>query len=234
MSIEKPEDFYRVYDEYKAYERPGLKPKHIRWFDREFWQPCRCTPDMAFLEIGCGTGQFLDYLRHKGAREVDGVELDRRAVQVMNPELAARVRVCDVWDFLADTGFGTAYDRIVLLDVLEHFSYIEAAELLGQLASRLRPSGMITVRVPNMASPWGRMHQFGDLTHKSAYTPESLKQLAAATGYRVRAVLAQRRGSPVRRFTEDCLHGFLSLVLTASPAIWTPNMILVLERSTDR
>lgn len=234
MIFDKLEDFYKVYDSYKVYEQQALKPKHVRSFDREFWRPSLCSPEMSFLEIGCGTGIFLDYLRHKGVKEFTGIEQVQAAVDAANPEIAPHIHVTNIWTYLEQSSPDVSFDRIVLFDVLEHFSYVDAAKLLGRLASILnKKNGMITLRVPNMASPWGSMYQYGDVTHQSAYTPKSIEQIALAAGLKCRAFLPQQRGSAFNRFTENCLHGFLSLVLTASPAIWTPNMIAVLERAGD-
>jgi len=234
MIFDKPEDFYKVYDSYKVYEPQNLKPKHIRSFDREFWRPSLCSPEMSFLEIGCGTGLFLDYLRHKGVKDYLGVEQDQHAVDAAMPEISPHIQVINVWNYLENTKPEKPFDRIILFDVLEHFSYVDGAGLLSKLASILnRQNGMITLRVPNMASPWGSMYQFGDLTHQSAYTPKSIEQLALAAGLKCHAFLPQQRGSAFNRLTENCLHGFLSFVLTASPAIWTPNMIAVLKQSDN-
>ncbi|MBL4689872.1 MAG: hypothetical protein JKY68_00140, partial [Rhodospirillales bacterium] len=140
--------------------------------------------------------------------------------------------VGDIGDFLdrgtADEPFGC----VVLLDVFERFSAGDGVRLLQKIKTVLAPKGRVVIRVPNMSSPWGGIHQFADLTHKTAFTPNSLEQLAQAAGYRATAFLPQRRGSPFRRFAEDALHGFLSMILAVTPVVWTPNMIAVLEVET--
>lgn len=148
-----PESFYADYDAFKGYRRPGLKRKHIRWFDAEFWRPAECRPDMAMAEIGCGTGQFLMYLREKGVTMIAGVEQDARAVAAMDPELAGKVATLDVWAWLDGPPAGAPFDRLALLDVLEHFSPPDGARLLQRLRAILKPDGRVVVRVPNMASP---------------------------------------------------------------------------------
>lgn len=230
-AFDRPEDFYATYDRFKAYERPSLKTKHIRWFDAEFWRPATCDAGMAFLEIGCGTGQFLMYLRHKGADRFTGVEPDRRAVAAMEPELSARVVVEDIWQWLERSPPAEPFDRVAMLDVLEHFSPVEGVRLLRLIRRVLKETGAIVVRVPNVASPWGQQHQFSDLTHKAAYTPGSLRQLCQAAGYECITILGQRRGSPMRRLTEDLLHRALGRLLTEPPPLWSANMIAVLKPS---
>ncbi|MEE8393668.1 MAG: class I SAM-dependent methyltransferase [Rhodospirillales bacterium] len=232
MQYRKREDFYGVYDAYKSYQTPVLKAKHVRWYDREFWNPAKCSSSMSVLEIGSGTGEFLAYLKHKGVENFIGVEQDARAVEVMDRELAGHVRVSDVWEFL-DGGCGEPFDRVVMLDVLEHFDHFEGAELLSRLKTVMKEDGLLVIRVPNMSSPWGGVYQFGDLTHKAAYTPDSIKQLGLAAGLESVAFLDQRRGSPLKRFTEDCLHMILKKVLTDSREVWTANMIAVMKPAPD-
>lgn len=230
MTFDTPEDFYKGYAAYKRYQTPILKKKHMRWYGREIWTPARCAPETSFLELGSGPGEFLAYLKQMGVRRFLGVEINADAIQAMPSGLENHLQQIDIWDFLDGAAGSEPYDRVVLLDVLEHFSVTEGVRLLEKIKGVLAPDGRVVIRVPNMASPWGGMYQFADLTHKSAYTPNSLEQLGQAAGYKTLQFLPYRRGSMFRRFTEDCLHGFLSRILTVTPAIWTPNMIAIMQR----
>lgn len=231
MIFEGPENFYLTYGRFKDYARPSLKPKHIRWFDREFWIPAAMTPGFAVLELGCGTGQFLLYLRAKGVRRFIGIDHDPAARSVMDPDIADRVIIADIPVALERLADEKPFDRVVMFDVLEHFAPWEGANLLLRLRDRLPLGGRVVIRVPNAASPWGLQHQHSDLTHRAAYTPVSLRQLAHATGFNCCAVLPQRRGSPVRRITEDALNGVLSRLLTEPPPLWSANIIAVFEKA---
>ncbi|MGH6660812.1 MAG: class I SAM-dependent methyltransferase [Rhodospirillales bacterium] len=233
MTIESPDDFYKSYAAYKRYQTPVVKAKHVRWYDREFWAPAGCTPETSVLEIGSGTGEFLAYLKRKGVKRFEGVERDRDAVAVIDPALKDHVHVGDAWQFLARGGVGP-FDRVAMLDVLEHFSAADGVRLLEKIKAVLAPDGLVVVRVPNMGSPWGGIHQFSDLTHKTAYTTGSLEQLALAAGYEAVAFLPQRRGSPFRRFAEDCLHWLLARMLATAPTVWTANVIAVLRPAAKR
>ncbi len=232
MPFEKPEDFYKVYAAFKRYRTPILKKKHMRWYDREFWTPARCTPETSVLELGSGPGEFLAYLKQMGVKRFLGVEMNPEAIQAMPPGLDEHLNKSDVWDFLDAAAESEPYDRVAILDFLEHFSAIEGVRLLEKIKTVLAPDGLVVIRVPNMASPWGGIHQFADLTHKCAYTPISLEQLGMAAGYKTLQFLPQRRGSPIRRFAEDRLHGLLSSILSFNPVIWTPNMIAIMKRNT--
>ena len=226
MGFDKPEDFYQSYAAYKGYQMPVVKPKHVRWYDREFWVPAGCTADTSVLELGSGTGEFLSYLKQKGVSRFQGVEQDKDAVVAMEPGLESHVHVGDIWEYFDSAGADT-FERVVMLDVLEHFSPGDGVRLLGRIKGVIAPGGLVVARVPNMGSPWGGIHQFADLTHKTAYTAKSLEQLGLAAGYKPLAFVAQRRGSPFRRIAEDALHWLLSKVLSVTPVVWTANIIVV-------
>jgi cyclopropane fatty-acyl-phospholipid synthase-like methyltransferase len=164
----------------------------------------------------------------------EGVERDRDAVAVMEPGLKAHVHIGDLWEFLDRGARRKPFDRVVMLDVLEHFSASDGVRLLEKIKGVLVPDGLVVVRVPNMSSPWGGIHQFSDLTHRTAYTPGSLEQLALAAGYEAVAFLPQRRGSPFRRFAEDCLHWLLARMLATAPTVWTANVIAVLRLAAEK
>ena len=141
-------------------------------------------------------------------------------------ELSARVRITDCGD-------DGPFDRVFLLDVLEHFSAYEGVALLERIKTVLAQDALVTVRVPNMASPWAAQHQYADLTHKTAFAPGNLRQLGIAAGFDTVALVPERRGSRFRRFTEDRLHGFLSRLLTDTPPLWSPLMISVMTSSAS-
>jgi cyclopropane fatty-acyl-phospholipid synthase-like methyltransferase len=225
VSRESLETFYQSYAAYKRYQTPAIKAKQIAWYDREVWSPARCTPETAVLELGCGPGEFLLYLHAKGTRRFLGIDMDADAIAAAPAEVAVRIRRADIWDFFADAG--EQWDRVVMLDVLEHFSPDEGRELLARIKAVLALDGRVIIRVPNMGSPWGGLYQYGDLTHKAAYSELGLRQLATAAGYELEHLLAQRRGSPIRRFCESCLHAVLSRILTVAPTVWSANIIAI-------
>lgn len=129
--------------------------------------------------------------------------------------------------------FGIDTDAAVLFDVFEHFSPHEGVALLEKFKSILNPGGRVTLRVPNMASPWGLQYQYHDLTHKAAYTSGSIKQVALAAGYECLKCLPQRRKRGFRRLTETGLEFLLSKLITEPPGIWSANFIAVLEWGGD-
>ncbi|MEK9753901.1 MAG: class I SAM-dependent methyltransferase [Rhodospirillaceae bacterium] len=226
---------YDSYAAFKNYSTPSLGSKHIRRFDREVWTPAAFTADHAVLEIGCGTGLFLAYLAAKGVTDVVGIDRDPELAGVVPEAVRGRFHVADAQIFVKDArARGEIYDRIALFDVLEHFDADEGRGLLLGIREILAPDGRIVVKVPNAASPWGQQFQYGDLTHRTAYTPESLAQQAIAAGFICQATWPHRLGSPARQTWEGMLHAILDKLLASPPTIWQGNFYGLLAPAAAR
>ena len=123
----------------------------------------------------------------------------------------------------------TNWDRVVLLDVLEHFTLEDGFRLLFLITKVLNADGKIIIKVPNGGSPWGMSYQAGDVTHKSTFNSESIRQLATASQLCVDNMYDQRRGSRRRVITDTILHIFLSWALINSPPFWGANIYAILS-----
>ena len=225
------EAFYDSYCRFKCYEPPAPpSAKTLRRLDTEIWKPGHCDPAMSFLEIGCGTGEFLLYLRAKGVSDFMGIDRDPNLEAVIPETVRDRFRVVTV-EALPTSDAGTRrFDRIVMLDVLEHFGAVDALALLRDMSARLEPGGRIIVRVPNAESPWGARYQYGDLTHRTAYNAISLRQIAHAADLVPESCHGQWRGPRVRVLTDKLVHGALSRLVLAPPEIWTANVYAVFRK----
>ena len=221
--------FSESYHQFKDYTTPVVRDKHIRRLDREFWEPTGCKSHMAVLEIGCGTGLFLAYLEAKGVSDFLGIDADPCLKPYVPEHVKDRFLVTDIFAFLENMDEEQSYDRVALFDVLEHFTAEEGLRLLRQVGGILRPGGNVIIKVPNAASPWGLQFQFGDLTHKTAYSPDSLRQQAIAAGLTCTACYPHYLGSPSRQLFDRAFHGILDRVLMSRPEIWSPNFFAVLQ-----
>lgn len=219
--------FYARYAAYKGYATPGLKKKHIARLDREIWHPGEFAPDMACLEIGCGMGQVLAYLHKKGVRTISGIDHDPLLASVQPPEVADRFQCRDVWELLADPAV-PAFDRILMLDVIEHFPAEEGKALIAAMKGKLTARGRVLLRFPNAGSPWGLSYQHGDLTHRGAFNANSMRQLADAAGFDAVRIFPQRQGTLRRRMTDAALHRLLSWALLTAPEFWEANLYALL------
>jgi cyclopropane fatty-acyl-phospholipid synthase-like methyltransferase len=229
MDFAKPEDFYEVYDRHRTYVRAEVQRKHLAEFGRNLWQPGGFHPDHRVLELGCGVGLFLAFLHARDVRDFHGVEMDAKARAFMPDPIAERVST-ESFDAFFEKYDGPPFDRIVLLDVFEHFSPAEGIALLHKCNDVLHADGRIILRIPNMGSPWGLQYQFNDLTHKGLYAPGNIRLLAMAAKLDCMACLPYTRGSIARRITNAMLEHVFNSLLTDPPPIWSANFVAILKR----
>jgi SAM-dependent methyltransferase len=225
--MERAPGFYGSYASHKGYATPTLGPKEVRRFDAEIWGPATFSPGHSVLEIGCGTGLFLAYLKAKGVSRLLGIDLDAAVASVLPDQVRPHFTSGDARALLEDPATGT-FDRVVMLDVLEHFTFDQGRDLLAVIRARLNPGGKLVIKVPNMGSPWGMPYQFGDLTHLAAFAPISIRQLANDAGFGPPLIYDQRQGTRRRRITDALVHRFLSWALLTPPEFWGANLYAVL------
>ena len=99
------------------------------------------------LEIGCGGGGTLDWLKQSGrAQWTAGIELSSEAAAI------ASTRVDDVRcgdaNVLLEQFPQDSFDLILCLDVLEHL--VDPWEALSKIQGLLRPGGRIITSLPNV------------------------------------------------------------------------------------
>lgn len=229
MEFEKPEDFYAVYATHRTYVQAETRKKHMAEFTRNIWQPAAFQASHRVLEIGCGVGLFLSFLDARGVRDFTGIEMDPKTRDFMPERIAANVMTTDLDTFLAAHD-GSTYDRIVMLDVFEHFSHAEGVKLLRRLSGILADNGRIVLRTPNCASPWGLQFQFNDLTHKAMYAPGNISHIALAADMHCHTCLPYTRGSRVRRTTNAAVEWLLDRLLTDPPPVWTANFVTIIGK----
>jgi 2-polyprenyl-3-methyl-5-hydroxy-6-metoxy-1,4-benzoquinol methylase len=110
----------------------------LRWLDKK---PEEC----ALLDIGCGTGWFLEAAREKGF-SVFGQELGKDVAAGTSERLGIQVWSCPA----TELKFNSAFDAITLFDVLEHTS--DPLQLLTSVRRMLKPGGIVLIFVPNLHS----------------------------------------------------------------------------------
>jgi len=141
-------------------------------------------PGTRVLEIGCGYGEMIGYLKTLGC-EVQATELDENVAELARRQgYDIRLGFFDARNYPAGH-----FDYVLLNQVLEHVA--DPAELLLQLRGVLASGGEVVVSTPNGAGllrrAFGRrwIHWHAPY-HAQIFTQQSLRQLAAATRFDIR------------------------------------------------
>ncbi len=229
------DDGYAAYEEWKSWDSRSfmrLTVSNKRYYADELrGHPLR---GRKVLEIGFGNGNFLAWAKEQGA-ELYGTE----AI----PELCERARQAGVTVLPMDLAGLTSEYRgefaaIAAFDVMEHLTIEENRGLLAQIAMLLEDGGVFIARYPNGQSPFGRVHQYGDVTHRSVLSAGIMSQLVAPLPFDVvhlgnpagaKAAGVRRMGSMARNLLQKTCETLIGK-LYGQGAPLGPNSIAYLRR----
>ncbi|MEA2237862.1 MAG: hypothetical protein QOC81_2586, partial [Thermoanaerobaculia bacterium] len=118
-----------------------------RWFRRRrVGVVRRLTRPGPVLDVGCGRGLTLHFLREAGYQPV-GVELSPLAASHARDRLGLDIRT---GDFLAQAFPSEHFEAVIFWHSLEHMA--DPARALQRAWEILKPGGLLVVAVPNIAS----------------------------------------------------------------------------------
>lgn len=147
-------------------------------------------PGARALEIGCGSGRYLQKLQQAGW-EAEGIE-PAAAPSARSRQRGLAVRTGGLEDFqLADDH----YDAVVSWMVLEHLH--DPAAALRKIHRTLKPTGALLLSVPNFGCwerrVFGRYNMvINEPTHLQHFTPRSLRRLLNDNGFQVQRIRHQQ------------------------------------------
>lgn len=208
------------HDRFSAYEQhfqrmENRRPAEDIWVPqirRDFFKPWmnRFGGDDPVLDIGCGWGHQIFILHHLGFTNIKGIEIVEESRRIASEEVGtmASIELADAFDYLAERSGEFAV--IILNDVLEHIPRERTVELLKLIHQALRPGGVFSVRVPNMASLLAPFSMHLDFTHVVGFTEFSLMQVLDQAGFRDHRLVARRprlffsRDAPGRSLARLC------------------------------
>ncbi len=145
------------------------------------------------LDLGCGGGEFLDFLREHGFSRAEGIDRSREQVTRCHDRGLAHVEhVADTPEFL--NARPRTFNAIILNDVLEHVPKAQIVPLLQTIRNSLVEGGSALIKVPNSANLFGLVARYLDFTHEVGFTEHSLRQVLIAAGFETPSI----RGISVR------------------------------------
>ena len=140
------------------------------------------------LDVGCGDGRFCYEMRGENVK-MTGMDYSQQAVsfaRVFNPEMEFLVRD------LRALELPCRYDRMVLIETLEHFVPDEIPLILKNLAAFLKDDGKIILTVPSPLMVLGEKHY-------QHFTVQSLRQTLVPSFTIDRVMGHNNKKSPYQR-----------------------------------
>jgi 2-polyprenyl-3-methyl-5-hydroxy-6-metoxy-1,4-benzoquinol methylase len=181
---------HKMYDAYYDTQNVVHQYEHPlhRWYRHTHLQRITAlTNGRNLLDIGCGTGLFVQSASTKGfnARGVDmspaSVECGRK---IWNLDLVCTT----IEDFAGSSENSGRYDIITMYSVLEHVT--SPRDTLASVRNMLAPDGLLVAEVPNFSSVQARLfgaHWFNlDVPrHLFHYSPDGLSRVVDSAGFEV-------------------------------------------------
>jgi SAM-dependent methyltransferase len=145
------------------------------------WIPENRT--IRILDLGCGYGPFIYFLKEAGYRHLKGIDRSPEQVKAARQLGLDSVEEGDALDILRKSE-NSSYDIVIAFDVLEHLTKQEVFDVVDEVCRVLTIGGKLILHVPNGEAIFsGRIH-FGDLTHETGYTRQSIRQLMNSSGFK--------------------------------------------------
>jgi len=156
--------------------------ERIRRYQRKYAE--LFGPGQSVLDIGCGTGLFLEQVREIGATPT-GVDSFEPSVEACASK-GLNVVLDDVFHFM-DTSDDT-FDGVMCSHVIEHFTPDKAFDLMRSARRILKPNGRLIVITPNYANIRVMSENFWlDVTHVRPYPLPLLRYMLEELGYSIQS-----------------------------------------------
>ncbi len=131
-----------------------------------------------FLEIGCGTGDFIQHIVQNENLEITGSEIYIKGLLYAKKNLP----IVDFIQFDVTQGvLGEEFDIIVAFDVLEHIENDIAA--IFNINRMLHPGGCLIVTVPQHMFLWSNLDEI--VKHKRRYSRRELVTKLQDSGFSI-------------------------------------------------
>lgn len=177
------------------------KPNHFKYFIYEHRiKPIEKYAPSLFsdkkncvVDVGCGSGTFLAYMRLLGFENLWGLDYNQRNVEQIRESLQINAFHGDI----DNLRLIPQANLIVLYDVLEHVP--DPKLYLKSIYNHLDASGVVQIRVPNYGSLWAKVLKKRWLWtippfHLNYFTVKVLKAMLVETGFTDVEVYSNKSG----------------------------------------
>jgi SAM-dependent methyltransferase len=146
--------------------------------------------DAKILDIGCGWGQFLSWLKQKNYCHLEGIDMGSDQVEHCRSIGLNTSHAPDSILYLRERV--DTYDLVTLHHVIEHVPPTKGLELLRAMRDSLRPGGIAIIQTPNMSAVSAGFSRYIELTHVTGYTESNLHEALLLAGFARASIFGSR------------------------------------------
>jgi 2-polyprenyl-3-methyl-5-hydroxy-6-metoxy-1,4-benzoquinol methylase len=151
----------------------------LRYTIHNFLGPDR---QVKIIDLGCGHGDFLYWLKQAGFRNIEGVDGSPEQIALAHHCGVQEAQLQTIDSYLAEAPSASC-DVVLLFDVLEHLTREELFSTLDGVLRILRSGGRCIFHVPNAEGIHGMRSRYDDFTHEQSFTPRALRQVFTTVGF---------------------------------------------------
>jgi 2-polyprenyl-3-methyl-5-hydroxy-6-metoxy-1,4-benzoquinol methylase len=173
-------EYSKFYLSDKSIDIPSYEAK-IKDFRKKLGFLTEKYKDKPVLDIGCGVGYLVFFLKKQGFKEVTAIDMDEKLIEIARSRVDANFIRGDGMSYLKSND--RQYGVIFLWNVLEHIPKNETIDFLKIANQRLLGGGVVVIRAPNLTNIFSSGHFYSDFTHQTAFTEHSIRQAAESAGF---------------------------------------------------
>ncbi len=133
----------------------------------------------AFLDIGCGRGEFLGLLKQNNIK-AKGIDINRLEADLLSKDYD--VECCGAITFLKKTD--EIYSGISAIQVVEHLDFNELFELIELSYQKIEKNGVLILETLNPSNNMCAKMFYNDFTHVHPVPKSSLQFLCEFVGFK--------------------------------------------------
>lgn len=180
----RKELYYKYDSTFKVYisdfDEKSVK-KMWKWYDKKYLPLISdFEKNVKILELGCGRGYLLEFLRKNGFENLEGIDISEEQISITKRK-GFNVKVSDAINFLNENKEKSKV--IFALDFIEHFHKTELFQLFEGIINNLEDGGLFIFHTPNGQTILSPNLVYGDLTHLTIFTPNSALQILKVVGF---------------------------------------------------
>lgn len=168
-----------------------VRGRGLEWLEDNYAALLPQDRNAAVLDIGCGMGEFLYFLKRRGFQRIEGVDISSHLIEYCRALVGCEASVIsDLEDFLRARP--NRYDLIYLGDVIEHFPKTTLLSTLEAICTSLKPGGCLLLRTNNAAGIQGTYSRYTSLTHEFCFNERVLRKVLETAGFAKTSIFGER------------------------------------------